>query len=78
MSRGAERRRFMDLGILPGTVITAEMISPSGDPTAYRVRGAVIGLRREQANLIQITRNVEPEPPVRKTFAETQPVEVTA
>jgi Fe2+ transport system protein FeoA len=29
---GAERRRFMDLGILPGTIITAEMVSPSGDP----------------------------------------------
>lgn len=78
LSRGAERRRFMDLGILPGTVITAEMVSPSGDPTAYRVRGAVIGLRREQANLIQITRNVEPETPIRKTLLETQPVEITA
>lgn len=56
VSRGAERRRFMDLGILPGTKITAEMTSPSGDPTAYRIRGALIGLRHEQANLIQITR----------------------
>jgi Fe2+ transport system protein FeoA len=59
LCRGAERRRFMDLGILPGTVVKAEMISPSGDPTAYRVRGAVIGLRREQAALIHITREVE-------------------
>jgi DtxR family Mn-dependent transcriptional regulator len=58
--RGLERRRFMDLGILPGTVITAEMISPSGDPTAYRIRGALIGLRQEQATFINITREVEP------------------
>ncbi|MEZ4726677.1 MAG: metal-dependent transcriptional regulator [Caldilineaceae bacterium] len=36
--QGAERRRLLDLGILPGTVIKAEMVSPSGDPTAYRVR----------------------------------------
>jgi len=54
--RGPERRRFMDLGILPGTVITAEMRSPSGDPTAYIIRGAVIALRQEQAKLINITR----------------------
>jgi len=54
--RGLERRRFMDLGILPGTTITAEMVSPSGDPTAYRIRGALIGLRREQATLINISR----------------------
>jgi len=50
--RGPERRRFLDLGILPGTVITAEMVSPGGDPTAYRIRGALIALRREQARLI--------------------------
>lgn len=53
--QGAERRRMLDLGILPGTEIKAEMISPSGDPTAYRVRGALIGLRKEQAEMIQIS-----------------------
>lgn len=54
--RGLERRRLMDLGILPGTQITSEMRSPSGDPTAYRIRGAVIALRQEQANLIYVKR----------------------
>jgi len=54
--RGAERRRMLDLGILPGTLIQAEMTSPSGDPTAYRVRGALIALRKEQARLIQVAR----------------------
>jgi len=58
-SRGSERRRFLDLGILPGTVITAEMASPSGDPTAYRIRDALIALRREQAALIRIERMVD-------------------
>lgn len=58
--RGAERRRFMDLGILPGTVITAEMISAGGDPTAYRIREALIALRSEQAGMIQISRRLEP------------------
>ncbi len=57
-SRGAERRRLMDLGILPGTTIKAELVSPSGDPTAYLIRGALIGLRKEQARFIYITRNV--------------------
>lgn len=57
--RGLERRRLLDLGILAGTTVSAEMVSPSGDPTAYRVRGAVIGLRREQAALIHISRDGE-------------------
>ncbi len=52
---GVERRRMMDLGILPGTRITAEFRSPLGDPVAYRVRGALIALRREQAEQILIT-----------------------
>jgi Fe2+ transport system protein FeoA len=51
---GLNRRRMMDLGILPGTRIEIEMISPLGDPTAYRIRGAVIALRREQARTISI------------------------
>jgi len=55
--RGIQRRRLMDLGILPGTVVTAEMRSPGGDPTAYRVRGALIALRNEQAGLINVKRH---------------------
>lgn len=53
-SRGAERRRLMDLGILPGTLVSAEIKGPVGDPTAYRIRGALIALRREQAQRILI------------------------
>lgn len=52
--RGAERRRFMDLGILPGTEISVEMRSPSGEPTAYRIRDAIIALRSNQANHIYV------------------------
>ncbi len=58
--RGAERRRMMDLGVLPGTKITAEMTAPGGQPTAYRIRGALIALREDQANMIQITKSPEP------------------
>jgi DtxR family Mn-dependent transcriptional regulator len=57
--RGADRRRMMDLGILPGTTIDVEMTSPSGDPTAYKVRGALIALRKEQAKLIQVESEFE-------------------
>ena len=54
--RGLERRRLLDLGVLPGTVVRAEMRSPNGDPTAYRVRGALIALRAEQAEAIRVQR----------------------
>ncbi len=54
--RGADRRRLFDLGILPGTMITAETRSPSGDPTAYIIRGALIALREKQAQMIKVKR----------------------
>jgi len=50
--RGQQRRRLMDLGFVPGSTIIFEMSSASGDPVAYRVRGAVAALRLEQARLI--------------------------
>ena len=53
--RGMERRRFFDLGVLPGTRIEAVLASPSGNPIAYRIRGSLIALRHDQANHIQIT-----------------------
>ena len=53
--RGPERRRLLDLGFVPGTEVVAEMKSPGGDPTAYRVRGTLIALRREQAALVRIS-----------------------
>ncbi len=52
--RGLERRRLQDLGFLPGAAIEAELSSASGDPVAYRVRGALIALRKDQADLIRI------------------------
>jgi len=52
--RGGERRRLLDLGILPGTLVEMAFSSPGGNPRAYRIRGALIALRREQASHIHI------------------------
>jgi len=50
--RGQARRRLMDLGLVPGTVIHAELQSFGGDPIAYLVRGTLVALRRSQAEQI--------------------------
>lgn len=54
--RGLARSRLLDLGFVPGTVLEIDLVSPGGDPTAYRVRGASIALRREQTERIRIRR----------------------
>ncbi len=52
--RGQQRRRIMDLGIVPGTHISAELDSLTGNPRAYQVRGTLVALREEQADHIFI------------------------
>jgi DtxR family transcriptional regulator, Mn-dependent transcriptional regulator len=52
--RNIERRRLLDLGFVPGTTVEAVLVSPSGDPTAYRIRDTLIALRREQASMVDI------------------------
>ncbi len=56
----SERRRLMDLGFVPGTIVEAAFKSPGGDPVAYMVRGALIALRSEQSDLIFIGRLEDP------------------
>lgn len=52
--KGAERKRLLDLGFVPETIIEVAMVSPSGDPTAYRIRGTQIALRKEQAGFVLV------------------------
>ncbi len=60
-TRGAQRRRLMDLGLLPGTEVRVDMTSPLGDPTAYLVRDGLIALRRSQARTVRIEVPEDPE-----------------
>jgi len=46
--------RLRDLGFTPGSTITLTGISPLGDPLAFRIRGAVIALRRVDAALLEV------------------------
>jgi DtxR family Mn-dependent transcriptional regulator len=52
--QGFTRRRFLDLGLTPGTKIHPELRNFFGDPRAYRVRGTLIALRRDQASQIWV------------------------
>ena len=49
---GKLQRRFLDLGIIPGTKITPVFSSIFNDPIAYEVRGFVIAIRNEDSKKI--------------------------
>ena len=46
--------RLADLGFVPGTGVECALVSPAGDPAAYRLRGSLIALRRRDAALILV------------------------
>jgi len=53
----ALRRRLLDMGITPGTVITVKKAAPMGDPIELLLRGYVLSLRLEDAANITIELN---------------------
>lgn len=55
ISDGSTRRRMLDLGIISGTEIKPLYRSPSGNPVAYLIRGAVIALRSDASAKILVT-----------------------
>ncbi len=57
LSTGSIRRRLQDIGLIEGTNVKCMQKSPSGDPVAYNIRGAVIALRTEDSGNILIEMN---------------------
>ena len=56
----ALRRRLLDMGITPRTVITVKKAAPMGDPVELLLRGYVLTLRLDDAEKITIEEIVEP------------------
>jgi len=52
--QGFTRRRFLDLGLTPGTKIYPELGNFFNEPRAYRIRGTLIALRKDQASQIWV------------------------
>jgi ferrous iron transport protein A len=54
-SHGLLRERMLAIGLTKGTLVEVIRRGPSGDPTVYDIRGAMIALRKEEACLIGIS-----------------------
>lgn len=53
-AKGEIRRRLMDLGFIPGAAVQCVRRSALGDPSAYRICGAIVALRKTDADTIWI------------------------
>ncbi len=67
---GALRQHFLDMGVIPGTVVKLMKYAPMGDPMQLLIHGYLLTLRLEDAQKIVITTDI-PE----KEFVE-QPHEI--
>ena len=55
-------QRLTDLGLVRGTRVTCVLRSPAGDPCAYLIRGALIALRRADADGVTLERQAQELP----------------
>lgn len=49
------KRRLLDIGLIPGTIIKLIYLSPFKDPKAYLVRNTVIAIRNKDAKEIEVS-----------------------
>lgn len=54
LTKGNMRRRLLDIGLTPDTMVECVGKSPAGDPKAFLIRGAVIAIRKEDCDEILI------------------------
>lgn len=53
-NKGSIKRRLLDLGIVPSSLITAVLGSPFNDPIAYKVKNAIVAIRKSDSRDIMV------------------------
>lgn len=53
-ARGSLRKRLLEMGFTPGSLVTVERVAPMGDPVEVNVKGYHLTLRKEEAEHIEV------------------------
>lgn len=51
------QNKLIEMGCFEGNEIKLLYVAPLGDPIAYDINGYILGLRKEEARLIQVMPN---------------------
>lgn len=73
---GALRQHFLDMGVIPGAVVTVVKFAPMGDPMEIRIHGYELTLRLDDAAKIEVckvTAEAKPEANLQKKKPEPHP-----
>lgn len=52
--KGLLRRRLLEMGLTPHTLVIIRKVAPMGDPIEVYLRSYVLTLRKEDASLIEV------------------------
>lgn len=52
---GPIKRRFMDMGLINGTVVKVQKFAPLGDPMEIKVKHFNLSMRKTEAAMIEVT-----------------------
>lgn len=50
--RGNSRKRLLDMGMVPGTVLSVTKKAPLGDPMDFKLKGYNLSLRKQEAEMV--------------------------
>ncbi|MHC1754722.1 MAG: ferrous iron transport protein A [Methanosarcina sp.] len=50
--RGSSRKRLLDMGMVPGTVLSVTKKAPLGDPVDFKLKGYNLSLRKQEAEMV--------------------------
>jgi len=50
--RGGSRKRLLDMGMVPGTVLSVTKKAPLGDPMDFKLKGYNLSLRKQEAEMV--------------------------
>jgi Fe2+ transport system protein FeoA len=53
-SQGEIKKRIIEMGLIPGSVVEVERIAPLGDPIDIKVKGYHLSLRKDEAERIEV------------------------
>lgn len=56
---GPLRLRLLDMGLIPKTVVKVQKVAPLGDPIQLLIRGYDLTIRKEDAAVIEVEKEVK-------------------
>ena len=61
LGHGAFRKRMIEMGFVKGWPLTVLLHAPLQDPIKYRIMGYEVSLRRSEADMIEVVKEVTPD-----------------